>query len=145
MILCFYDNFIIEDHQEKRFYLVANGQTKEVDTPLDDVENTVAETYTLWKNGQIPGTKDDHGEIRVTPNFTKEDYKQAVQDMIDYIVEGDIYIANMTQRSYCGKYAYTLRCFLLTSQRQSFSVWRLFKLWGSADRQCISGAFLADA
>ena len=35
--------------------------------------------------------------IRVTPNFTKEDYKQAVQDMIDYIVEGDIYIANMTQ------------------------------------------------
>lgn len=97
LILCFYDNFIIEDHQEKRFYLVANGQTKEVDTLLDDVENTVAETYTLWKNGQIPGTKDDHSEIRVTPNFTKEDYKQAVQDMIDYIVEGDIYIANMTQ------------------------------------------------
>ena len=97
VILCFYDNFIIEDHQEKRFYLVANGQTKEVDTLLDDVENTVAETYTLWKNGQIPGTKDDHSEIRVTPNFTKEDYKQAVQDMIDYIVEGDIYIANMTQ------------------------------------------------
>ena len=28
VILCFYDNFIIEDHQEKRFYLVANGQTK---------------------------------------------------------------------------------------------------------------------
>ena len=27
VILCFYDNFIIEDHQEKRFYLVANGQT----------------------------------------------------------------------------------------------------------------------
>lgn len=97
LILCFYDNFIIEDHQEKRFYLVANGQTKEVDTLLDDVENTVAETYTLWKNGQIPGTKDDHSKIRVTPNFTKEDYKQAVQDMIDYIVEGDIYIANMTQ------------------------------------------------
>ena len=98
VILCFYDNFIIEDHQEKRFYLVANGQTKEVDTLLDDVENTVAETYTLWKNGQIPGTKDDHSEIRVTPNFTKEDYKQAVQDMIDYIVEGDIYIANMTRQ-----------------------------------------------
>ena len=122
VILCFYDNFIIEDHQEKRFYLVANGQTKEVDTLLDDVENTVAETYTLWKNGQIPGTKDDHSEIRVTPNFTKDD-----------------------AASYCGKYSYTLRCFLLTSQRQSFSVWRLFKLWGSADRQCVSGAFFADA
>ena len=93
LILCFYDNFIIEDHQEKRFYLVANGQTKEVDTLLDDVENTVAETYTLWKNGQIPGTKDDHSKIRVTPNFTKEDYKQAVQDMNNlWVGVGDLYV-----------------------------------------------------
>ncbi len=97
VILCFYDNFIIEDHQEKRFYLVANGQTEAVDTLLDDVENLVAETYLMWKNGQIPETKADHSEIKITPNFTKEAYKQAVKDMIDYIVEGDIYIANMTQ------------------------------------------------
>lgn len=97
VIFCFYDNFIIEDHQEKRFYLVANGQTEAVDTLLDDVENLVAETYLMWKNGQIPETKADHSEIKITPNFTKEAYKQAVKDMIDYIVEGDIYIANMTQ------------------------------------------------
>ena len=96
VILCFYDNFIIEDHQEKRFYLVANDQTEEVDT-LHDVENMAAEMYTLWKNGQIPEAKDDHSAIKVMPNFTKEAYKQAVKDMMDYIVEGDIYIANMTQ------------------------------------------------
>ena len=97
VILCFYDNFIIEDHQENVFYLVANGQTKEVDTLLDDVENTVAETYTLWKNGQIPGTRMITVRSESRQISQKEDYKQAVQDMIDYIVEGDIYIANMTQ------------------------------------------------
>ncbi len=31
-------------------------------------------------------------------NFEKEEYKQAVDQMIQYIREGDIYIANMTQR-----------------------------------------------
>ena len=33
-----------------------------------------------------------------TPNFTKEDYKKAIDKMISYIIEGDIYIANMTQQ-----------------------------------------------
>lgn len=37
-------------------------------------------------------------KIKVTPNFEKEEYKQAVDQMIQYIREGDIYIANMTQR-----------------------------------------------
>ena len=30
--------------------------------------------------------------------FEKEEYKQAVDRMIRYIIEGDIYIANMTQQ-----------------------------------------------
>ncbi|MDO5422312.1 MAG: aminodeoxychorismate synthase component I [Eubacteriales bacterium] len=36
-------------------------------------------------------------DFRIAANFEKEAYKQAVQDMIQYIIEGDIYIANMTQ------------------------------------------------
>lgn len=31
-------------------------------------------------------------------NFKKEEYKQAVDEMIRYIIEGDIYITNMTQQ-----------------------------------------------
>lgn len=34
----------------------------------------------------------------MTANFTKPDYMDAVQHMIDYIVEGDIYVVNMTQQ-----------------------------------------------
>ena len=36
--------------------------------------------------------------IEITPNFKKEEYKQAVDEMIRYIIEGDIYITNMTQQ-----------------------------------------------
>lgn len=32
------------------------------------------------------------------PNFEKEEYKRTVDRMISYIIEGDIYIANMTQQ-----------------------------------------------
>ena len=50
-------------------------------------------------NGII--TENSHREkfkIQVHPNFEKEEYKQAVDRMIRYIIEGDIYIANMTQQ-----------------------------------------------
>ena len=36
--------------------------------------------------------------IQVHANFEKEDYKKSISDMIHYIYEGDIYIANMTQQ-----------------------------------------------
>lgn len=35
-------------------------------------------------------------------NFTKDNYKKAVVKLKDYIVSGDVYIANMTQRFYCN-------------------------------------------
>lgn len=40
-----------------------------------------------------------HGQTApFRPNFEKEEYKQAIDRMISYIVQGDIYIANMTQQ-----------------------------------------------
>ena len=33
-------------------------------------------------------------------NFEKEDYKNAITKLKNYIVSGDVYIANMTQRFY---------------------------------------------
>lgn len=48
----------------------------------------------------FPALPDAHATkpITVRPNFEKEEYKAAVDRMIRYIIEGDIYIANMTQR-----------------------------------------------
>lgn len=39
-----------------------------------------------------------HLHLKITPDFTHEDYKGAIDRMIQYIIEGDIYIANMTRQ-----------------------------------------------
>ena len=48
--------------------------------------------------------------MKIASDFEKEAYKKAIDRMIDYIVEGDIYIANMTRRimAYSGKPPYAM-------------------------------------
>ncbi len=89
----FYDFFIIEDCHKKEIWLIADGIT-------DDAEQMLAEAEKHCKKAILSGEKRTNGkaEITVFPNFEKEEYKQAVADMIRYIIEGDIYIANMTQQ-----------------------------------------------
>ena len=90
-ILNFYDDFIIEDHQKKKIWLVANGKLQKSCLAVEQLEREIAE---------IPRITEDHRayEITVIPNFQKKDYLDAIDKMIQYIIEGDIYIANMTQQ-----------------------------------------------
>ena len=92
-LLVFYDMYIIEDCHEKKTFLVANGITEDAEKLIESVE--VRLTEVLIEKEQVA---DRPFDIEVTPNFKKEEYKQAVDDMIRYIIEGDIYITNMTQQ-----------------------------------------------
>ena len=92
-VLVFYDFYIIEDRQEQRTYLIANGITGEAAKLMDEMETRI--------NGKpvyMQKESDTEYPIEVLPNFAKDEYKQAVDRMIRYIIEGDIYIANMTQQ-----------------------------------------------
>lgn len=92
-VLVFYDFYIIEDRQEQRTYLIANGITGEAAKLMDEMETRI--------NGKpvyMQKESDTEYPIEVQPNFAKDEYKQAVDRMIRYIIEGDIYIANMTQQ-----------------------------------------------
>ena len=92
-VLVFYDFFIIEDRQEQRTYLIANGITGEAAKLMDEMETRI--------NGKpvyMQKESDTEYPIEVLPNFAKDEYKQAVDRMIRYIIEGDIYIVNMTQQ-----------------------------------------------
>ena len=111
-VLTFYDCFVVEDCQEKRTYLVSNGISGNAAAQIGAMEKAILESAEAGKpeepeigekkkfgNGMI--TENSHREkfkIQVHPNFEKEEYKQAVDRMIRYIIEGDIYIANMTQQ-----------------------------------------------
>ena len=111
-VLTFYDCFIIEDCQEKRTYLVSNGISADAAAEIGAMEKAIrgfteagkqkgSETGEKKESGNKMVTENSHREkfkIQVHPNFEKEEYKQAVDRMIRYIIEGDIYIANMTQR-----------------------------------------------
>ena len=89
----FYDFFIIEDCQKKEIWLIADGITGDAAQMLEEAEQRCEK---IVQQGE-ERTK-ARAEIAVFPNFEKKEYKQAVADMIQYIIEGDIYIANMTQQ-----------------------------------------------
>lgn len=95
-VLIFYDLYIIEDCKEKRTFLIANG----TETPAEELLQKTEEKIQAGDQKKLSynNSKDTSFDIEVFPNFKKEEYKKAVDDMIHYIIEGDIYIANMTQQ-----------------------------------------------
>ena len=105
-VLTFYDCFVVEDCQEKRTYLVANGISGDAAAQIGAMEKAILESIKNRKQeesetGENINARNSHREkfkIQIHPNFEKEEYKRAVDRMIQYIIEGDIYIANMTQQ-----------------------------------------------
>ena len=105
-VLTFYDCFIVEDCREKRTYLVSNGIAGDAETQIRTMEKAIWENVRSGEQSELKAEREtaagnSHREkfkIQVHPNFEKEEYKQAVDRMIRYIIEGDIYIANMTQQ-----------------------------------------------
>ena len=95
-VLIFYDLYIIEDCKEKRTFLIANG----TETPAEELLQKTEEEIQAGDQKKLSyvNSKDTSFDIEIFPNFKKEEYKKAVDDMIHYIIEGDIYIANMTQQ-----------------------------------------------
>ena len=91
-LLNFYDNLIIEDLCEQKLYLTAGGHLEKAEVSLDRLTRKID---SLEKQEHPEPT---HFSIVQSSDFTKSDYKAAIDKMIDYIVEGDIYIANMTRQ-----------------------------------------------
>lgn len=87
-LIRFYKTYIVENLEKKEIYICY--QTKE---DLEKVENLIfnveIEKKEIKKNSTL---------AKFEANFKKEEYLNAIQKMIDYIIEGDIYITNMTQR-----------------------------------------------
>lgn len=95
-MFAFYDVLIIEDKKEKELYVTSRGELEEQESALKRLEQEIGGMDLEDGNPHLP---QKHGRtVDFLPNFEKEEYKQTVAEMISYIVEGDIYIANMTQQ-----------------------------------------------
>lgn len=111
-LFAFYDILIIEDKMEQILYVTAQGELEEQCAALDRMERELGlwQSQTAGIQKQKPGEAYSKAAVRTqkplrherlaefVPNFEKEEYKKTIDRMISYIVEGDIYIANMTQQ-----------------------------------------------
>lgn len=87
----FYNNIIIFDlHNNKQYITSLKGIDEEIDLIINKIKNT----------SSIEEYKVKETRKNFISNFNKSEYKTAITKMKNYIVSGDIYIANMTQRFY---------------------------------------------
>lgn len=83
---CFYENFIIEDLENKKIYISSKSESG-----LDDIENII-------NNPELSSVLKKKYSSSYTSDFSKENYMNAIESMMNYIIEGDIYITNMTRQ-----------------------------------------------
>lgn len=97
-----YDSVIVVDHlKEKTYIATPNLDVKKEENLVLNIENKINEAEI---NGVNPIC---YEEKEVTPtklksNFTKKDFENSVEKVRQYIKNGDIYQANLTQR-FSGK------------------------------------------
>lgn len=93
VVFNFYDNFIIDDINNKKTYIVANGMLKDSNISIREIKNRI--NYRFNYSHEENNTEYN---IEVSSNFRKQQYKESIDRMIKYIYEGDVYIGNMTQK-----------------------------------------------
>lgn len=108
----FYDNLIIEDRRKKEIYITARGMLKAAEESLRQTEEWVCHHM---KKPEIPVPLKHGKTADFQADFDREDYKKAIDHMIEYIRAGDIYIANMTQQ------------LTMTSKKEPYEVFRYLR------------------
>ncbi len=91
MAIGIYDQVLAHDHHSHKTYFITHARNaREAEKKRDFLLNIYQGTY------KVPAYKPFELEWR--SNFDKAGYERAVQHVIDYIIEGDIFQANLSQR-----------------------------------------------
>lgn len=91
----FYDNLVIFDLMNNRQFISALGMVSESDISIREIDREIKSAIKLDKIHVLESSNNFES------NFTKDEYKKSISKLKDYIVSGDVYIANMTQRFKC--------------------------------------------
>ncbi len=92
----FFDHYLIEDHEMKELFLAAGGHTCPAEEGIREMEALIAEPVKAVSSGI------EKKKAYITSDCEKAEYLRAVEQMKRYIVEGDIYIANLTRQLTIG-------------------------------------------
>ncbi|AGK97714.1 aminodeoxychorismate synthase component I [Clostridium pasteurianum] len=93
--LYFYDNAIIKDNLENKIYITALGILKDSKESIKHIKERIS------RGNKITYTYLEGKENKFEANFTKEDYLASIDKLREYIENGDVYIANLTQSFSC--------------------------------------------
>jgi len=96
--LGFYDGIVIIDHARDKTFVAALGISGD---KREKVQSLVQRISQEVKKDESISAEIDKEPVRLTSNFTKEEYLKAVEKVKEYIRAGDIYQANLTQRFTC--------------------------------------------
>lgn len=93
-----YDTIVAFDHQTRQCWIIATGFPEtDPQARIARAEERLAEFETLCL-APVPELTGDHVVDGWESNFTRGDYEAAVQRTIDYVLAGDIFQANISQR-----------------------------------------------
>lgn len=98
MFFGFYDGVVIVDHLEEKTYIAAIGIERDREGVIEDIKKVIETNNETKIKVEIRERKE---KINIESNFTKDEYIVSLNKLKDYIKEGDIYQANLTQRFAC--------------------------------------------
>ena len=96
----FYDTVLAFDLLERRAWLMSSGWPEATPEASMHRRKARADQFTglLAGAGESEPAPDFAGETRITSNFTRPAYEAAVARVVEYILAGDIFQANLSQR-----------------------------------------------
>ncbi len=89
----FYDLYLIEDLEKREVWISTGEKLHTLQDYLGEVEQVIRSlplSPESSPSAQAP--------VGIRSDFTSQDYKRAIEEMVEYIRAGDIYIANMTRQ-----------------------------------------------
>lgn len=90
----FYENILIFDNLENKKYITSMGILNKPEVCIDNIKSILKKENL---NDSVI-TDENVQKINISSNFTKDEYISTVDKVKNYIKEGDVYIANLTQR-----------------------------------------------
>lgn len=101
MVMGFYDCVLAFDLHEQRAWILSSGFPEQ--SPRGRAARSRARAHAFRDKlsaSAIRPALNDFQPARIQADFTPESYQRAVQRVIDYILSGDIFQANLAQRFY---------------------------------------------
>ncbi len=95
----FYDAVIAYDHLENKVYIISTGFPEQGEAQQSKKEARLSELKRLLSNPLTDGgDRDSKVSVDLKGNFTHKKYLEAVQACREYIMAGDIFEVNLSQR-----------------------------------------------